>query len=57
MRERPILVTGAAGLIGRRVVEMLAADGRATRATDRTGAADETIETIAEKTMEENTKG
>src|SRR5258708_3261033 len=43
MNERPILVTGAAGLIGMRVVEMLAADGRATRATDRTGAVDETI--------------
>jgi nucleoside-diphosphate-sugar epimerase len=43
MNVRPILVTGAAGLIGRRVVEMLAADGRATRATDRTGAVDETI--------------
>jgi UDP-glucuronate 4-epimerase len=43
MNERPILVTGAAGLIGRRVVEILAAEGRATRATDRTGAVDETI--------------
>src|SRR6185436_964446 len=41
--QRPILVTGAAGLIGRRVVEMLAADGRATRATDRARAVDETI--------------
>src|SRR5213079_285443 len=43
MRDKPILVTGAAGLIGRRVVEMLAADGRATRATDRARAVDETI--------------
>jgi len=41
--QRPILVTGAAGLIGRRVVEMLAADGRATLATDRARAVDETI--------------
>jgi uncharacterized protein YbjT (DUF2867 family) len=41
--QRPILVTGATGLIGRRVVEMLAADGRATLATDRARAVDETI--------------
>jgi UDP-glucuronate 4-epimerase len=41
MSARPILVTGAAGLIGRRVVEMLAAEGRATLATDRATADDE----------------
>jgi uncharacterized protein YbjT (DUF2867 family) len=33
--KRLILVTRASGLIGRRVVEMLAVDGRATLATDR----------------------
>ena len=41
--KRPILVTGASGLIGRRVVEMLAVDGRATLATDRIRAVDEAV--------------
>ena len=41
--KRPILVTGTSGLIGRRVVEMLAADGRATLATDRTRAVEEAV--------------
>jgi nucleoside-diphosphate-sugar epimerase len=39
--KRPILVTGASGLIGRWIVEMLAVDGRATLATDRIRAVDE----------------
>jgi uncharacterized protein YbjT (DUF2867 family) len=41
--KRPILVTGASGLIGRRVVEMLAVVGRATLATDRLRAVDEAV--------------
>jgi UDP-glucuronate 4-epimerase len=40
---RAILVTGAAGLIGRRVAEMLIADGRAVLATDRIALGDGTV--------------
>jgi len=42
--ERAILVTGAAGLIGRRVAELLIADGRAVVATDRIMPDDDAIE-------------
>ncbi len=41
---RLILVTGAAGLIGRRVAEMLIADGRPVLATDRIALYDDGIE-------------
>ena len=41
---RLILVTGAAGLIGRRVAEMLIADGRPVLATDRIAHYDDGIE-------------